>query len=158
MRAKGGSKKRWPQQSVASAQRQHMYYVIITPLCCHCAITSSRETDEQNERGRVRERRSGAVERSCRAMRSRGCARYILCRKPFGSDARACSFSLQGGGAAQFLAMAAPHADRRRYTSRRLGLHETGVRMRLQRGKSYHSSDSLDNQLMFKSPVDNQLL
>ena len=40
-----------------SSPRQN--YAVKTHVCCLCVITSSRDTDEQSERGRDRQRRSG---------------------------------------------------------------------------------------------------
>ena len=89
-----------------SAPRQ--YYAATARVCCLCAITSSREIDERSEREWGRERRPGDGVRGVVRRDLRAAASMPLSRKPR-------LFLVTGEGAsAQFLAMADPHADRRR--------------------------------------------
>ena len=75
---------------------------------CICANTSSREIDERSERELGRERRHGDGVRGVVRRDLRAAASMPLARKPR-------LFFVTGEGAsAQFLAMADPHADRRR--------------------------------------------
>ena len=124
-----------------SSPRQN--YAVTTRVCCLCVNTSSRET-ERSERGRDRERSNGDGGAGCRAARSSCRASMPLSRKPR-------LFLVTGEGAsAQFLAMAAPHADRRRNKTRRLGLQVKPVRVE---GKDGQKSGQKKHDLLFFSTV-----